>query len=83
MFNEQTEDTGHLIGLRNKFSSITIILIKKKDQIKLVKNIIFLNSDEAHIMKWCTSMTYFAYKEYPVEDYTGTKTLPVRTKITA
>jgi hypothetical protein len=34
MFNEPTEDTGHLTGLRNKFSSIIVRMAKKKDQNK-------------------------------------------------
>jgi hypothetical protein len=41
-------------GLRNRFSSIILILIKKKDQNKPVNNIMFLNFHEANRMKLCT-----------------------------
>jgi hypothetical protein len=63
MFNEQTGDTGHLTGLRNKFSSIIVRMIKKKTKIKPDNNIILLNSDEAHIMNgakvlWFKSSTF-------------------------
>jgi hypothetical protein len=41
MLNEQTGETWHLTGLRNKFSSIIIILIKKKDQNNIYLVIIY------------------------------------------
>lgn len=55
MFNGQIGNTRHLTSIRNKFSSTIVRLIKEKyTKIKPVRNIIFLNSEEAHRMKWCT-----------------------------